>query len=219
MRCSFRFLGYCFPLAMSNVGWLLTEKFVILVPDPIVFAPWSVLYGCTASFCDICQHTSSRPPFAGLSVAPWNKDDMGDGVPTDQLSHNHCDCTDSHCRNHIVASCVFVLLGPTAITRRRRRVPSTMSTSPSSSTRASLVSLVNTRSVKTHFARPPSQDRLNGRVCPRNGLSQKETHIICARSLLGEIEDDTGGTVLRPITSPSVRVGDEMDGVKVRLAL
>ena len=63
-----------------------------------------------ASFCDICQHTSSRPPIAGLSVAPWNKDDMGDGVPTDQLSHNHCDCTDSHCNSHIVTSCVFVLV-------------------------------------------------------------------------------------------------------------
>ena len=62
-----------------------------------------------ASFCDICQHTSSQPPFAGLSVAPWNKDDMGDGVPTGQLSHNHCDCTDSHCNSHIVTSCVFVL--------------------------------------------------------------------------------------------------------------
>ena len=63
-----------------------------------------------ASFCDICQHTSSRPPIAGLSVTPWNKDDMGDGVPTDQLSHNHCDCTDSHCNSHIVTSCVFVLV-------------------------------------------------------------------------------------------------------------
>ena len=46
-----------------------------------------------ASFCNICQHTSSRPPIAGLFVTPWNKDDMGDGVPTDQLSHNHCDWT------------------------------------------------------------------------------------------------------------------------------
>ena len=53
------------------------------------------------------------------------------------------------------------------------------------------------------FTRPPSQDRLDGRVCPRTGLSQKEPHIICAQSLLGEIEDDTGGTVLRPITSKS----------------
>ena len=41
----FRFLGYGFRLAMSNVGWLVTQKFVILVPDPIGFAPWSVLFG------------------------------------------------------------------------------------------------------------------------------------------------------------------------------
>ena len=34
-----RFLGYGFRLAMSNVGWLVTQKFVILVPDPIGFAP------------------------------------------------------------------------------------------------------------------------------------------------------------------------------------
>ena len=35
----FRFFGYGFRLAMSNVGWLVTQKFVILVPDPIGFAP------------------------------------------------------------------------------------------------------------------------------------------------------------------------------------
>ena len=29
----FRFLGYGFRLAMSNVGWLVTQKFVILVPE------------------------------------------------------------------------------------------------------------------------------------------------------------------------------------------
>ena len=63
-----------------------------------------------ANFCNICQHTSSRPPIAGLFVTPWNKDDMGDGVPTDQVSHNHCDCTDSHCNSHIVTSFVFVLV-------------------------------------------------------------------------------------------------------------
>ena len=33
---------------------------------------------------------------------------MGDGIPTDQLSHNHCDCSVSHCNSHSVASCVFV---------------------------------------------------------------------------------------------------------------
>ena len=39
----FMFLGYGFSLAMCNVGWLDTQQFVILVPDPIIFAPWSVL--------------------------------------------------------------------------------------------------------------------------------------------------------------------------------
>ena len=68
----------------------------------------SLLRRGRASFCDICQDTSSWPPFVGLSVARWNKDDMGDGVPTDQLLHKHRDCTDSHCNSHIVTSCVFV---------------------------------------------------------------------------------------------------------------
>ena len=45
-----RFLGNGFRLALCNVGWLTTQKFVILVPDPIFFAPWSVLLDCTASF-------------------------------------------------------------------------------------------------------------------------------------------------------------------------
>ena len=85
---------------MSN-GWHVTQKFVILVPDPIGFAPWPVLVD-PGEPCDICQHSSSRPLFAKLLVTPRNKDDMGDGVPTDQLSHNHCDCTDRHCNSHIV---------------------------------------------------------------------------------------------------------------------
>ena len=41
-----------------------------------------------------------------LIVTPRNK---GDGVPTDQLSHNHCDCTDSHCNSHIVLPFVHLL--------------------------------------------------------------------------------------------------------------
>ena len=42
----FPFLGHGFRLAMSSsVGWLVTQKFVILVPDPTGFAPWSVLLG------------------------------------------------------------------------------------------------------------------------------------------------------------------------------
>ena len=60
----FRFLGYGFRLAMSNVGSLVTQKFVILVPDPIGFAPWPVLLD-PGEPCDICQHTSSWPLFCG----------------------------------------------------------------------------------------------------------------------------------------------------------
>ena len=86
--------------------------------------------------------------------------------------HNNCDCTDGHCSNHIVASCVRVF--------SRLNGGYFPQSSPSSSTRASPVS-----SVKTHLTKPPSQDRLDGRVCPRNGLSQK-THTICARNLLWE---------------------------------
>ena len=58
----YRFLAYGFRLAMSNVGWLVTQKFVILVPDPIGFAPWPVLHG---KLCVICQHTSHDVSF------PW----------------------------------------------------------------------------------------------------------------------------------------------------
>ena len=32
---------YGFGLAMSNVGWLVTQKFVILVPDPICVSWWN----------------------------------------------------------------------------------------------------------------------------------------------------------------------------------
>ena len=39
----FRFLGNGFWLALCNMGWLVTQKFVILEPDPVIFAPWSVL--------------------------------------------------------------------------------------------------------------------------------------------------------------------------------
>ena len=92
-------------------------------------------------------------PLRGFSwYTMRNKDDLGDGVPTDQLSHNRCESTDSHCSSHIVASCVFVLLVSTLITRRPRRVPSTMSTSPGSSARTSLVSLVT-----THITKLPSR--------------------------------------------------------------
>ena len=79
----FRFLGYGFRLAMSKVGWLVTQKFVILVPDPNGFAPWSVLFGrgepcvtavktrhtlwCCVFFCAISYHKS----IGGQSSSRW----------------------------------------------------------------------------------------------------------------------------------------------------
>ena len=56
----FRFLGFGFRLAMSNVGWHVTQQFVILVPDPIAFAPRPALLD-EGEPCDICQYTSFRP--------------------------------------------------------------------------------------------------------------------------------------------------------------
>ena len=100
LKVLFRYVGIGTRLATCSVNWMEARE----------FATRSLLRRGWASFCDMYQHTSSRPSFAGLSVAPWNKDDISDGVPTDQLSHNHCDCTDSHCNSHIVTSCVFVLV-------------------------------------------------------------------------------------------------------------
>ena len=66
----FRFLGYGFRLAMSNVGWLVTQKFVILVPDPIGFAPWWVLLG-PGELCDSCARVNvdSSPRCGGFLLS------------------------------------------------------------------------------------------------------------------------------------------------------
>ena len=55
----FRFLRYGFRLAMSNVGWLVAQKFVILVPDPIGFAPWPVLQTSLVTVVNITHHRLS----------------------------------------------------------------------------------------------------------------------------------------------------------------
>ena len=55
----FRFVGSGFRLALCNVGKLATWKFVVLVPDPIVFAPWSVLLP-HGRLCLTCQRTPSQ---------------------------------------------------------------------------------------------------------------------------------------------------------------
>ena len=47
----FQFVGNGFQLAHCNVGKLATQKFVVLVPDPIVFALWSVLLTLDWTLC------------------------------------------------------------------------------------------------------------------------------------------------------------------------
>ena len=67
------------PAGALLVGWLTTRKFVVLVPDPIVFAPWSVLLDL-GQLCESCQDTSHeadprigrsdvhQQPIAGLTL-------------------------------------------------------------------------------------------------------------------------------------------------------
>ena len=66
----FRFLGYGFRLAMSNVGSLATQQFVILVPDPIVFAPWPVLLD-QGGPCDSCFQDTA--PLADQRSGMWRE--------------------------------------------------------------------------------------------------------------------------------------------------
>ena len=70
----FRFLGFGFRLAMSNVGWHVTQKFVMLVPDPIAFAPqqkqlsdfvetkkyWTLLKSCGSQSSEWEERKKSR---------------------------------------------------------------------------------------------------------------------------------------------------------------
>ena len=53
----FRFLGTGFWLEVCSVSWLATRESVVLVPDPIGFVPWSVLFG-RGEPCDSCQDTA-----------------------------------------------------------------------------------------------------------------------------------------------------------------
>ena len=50
------FVGNGFQLALCNVSWVAIREFVVLVPNSIVFAPWSVLTDRGES-CDSCQDT------------------------------------------------------------------------------------------------------------------------------------------------------------------
>ena len=42
------------------------QKFVILVRDPVLFAPWLVLYGCTASFVTLVNTDLRSLPLRGF---------------------------------------------------------------------------------------------------------------------------------------------------------
>ena len=155
----FGFVGNGFQLALCNVGWLTARKFVILVPDPIVFAPRSVLLDCTASFATVILHQDAplRLRIARAMAFP----------------RINCNTTTCYYTGGPVQQphfrLVFVFFVSTLITWRPRRVPSIMSASPSSSARASLVT-----AVKTRLTKPPSHDTQWGqaRVTCTSNLSQ-----------------------------------------------
>ena len=65
----FRFVGNPFQLALCSVGWLTTREFVILVPDPVIFAPWSVLLD-RGEPCDSSQDTPHEAASACLPSQP-----------------------------------------------------------------------------------------------------------------------------------------------------
>ena len=63
-RCSFQHVGNGARLALCSAGWLTTRKFVVVVPDPIGFAPWSVLLD-RGELCDRCEDTSHEAALRG----------------------------------------------------------------------------------------------------------------------------------------------------------
>ena len=66
----FPFVGNGFQLAPCNVSWLATRGSVVLVPDPIVFAPWSVHLD-RGEPCDSCQDTSHEAASACFLSQEW----------------------------------------------------------------------------------------------------------------------------------------------------
>ena len=57
-------VGNGFQLALCYVGWLATQESAVLGPDPIVFAPWSVLLDRDEP-CDSCQDTPHEATLPG----------------------------------------------------------------------------------------------------------------------------------------------------------
>ena len=58
----FRFVWKGFQPALSNVSWPATRESVVLVPDPVVVAPWPVLFD-RGEPCDSCRDTSDEAAF------------------------------------------------------------------------------------------------------------------------------------------------------------
>ena len=78
----FRFVGNGFKLALCNVGQLATRLFVVLMPDPIVFAPWSVLLDRTASLVSpVNTHLTTLPSQGGQLRS--GKSDVYQQLPLD----------------------------------------------------------------------------------------------------------------------------------------
>ena len=64
-----RFVGNGFQLALCNVGWLATRESVVLAPDPIVSAPWSVLFGPGGPCVTAVKTRHTKPQACFLSQA------------------------------------------------------------------------------------------------------------------------------------------------------
>ena len=87
----FRFIGKGFQLALC-VGWLATQESVVLVPAPVVFAPWSMLLD-RGEPCDSLQFACSVlsieavDPLHALSQVHWQGalDDGVDGMKGDTI--------------------------------------------------------------------------------------------------------------------------------------
>ena len=80
----FRFVGNGFQLALCSVSWLATRQSVGLVPDPIVFPPWSVLLD-RGEPCDSCQDTPRVVMLCFLSPMAYRKS-TGSAISSRQRS-------------------------------------------------------------------------------------------------------------------------------------
>ena len=91
----FRFLGNGFRLALCNVDDAEARHSGARSHRLRAVVGAARLHG---KLCEnsLKTHLPGLPLRGFLWYTFRNKDDMDDGVPTDQRSHNHCDCSDSH---------------------------------------------------------------------------------------------------------------------------